>query len=102
MADREGIKQVVHQHFHEIERCYVDIIEARPGAEGKVVMSWEIQPDGQVANVALSEANHKIEGIGPCLVKAISAWRFPRLNSDEAAVTVNYPFFFSENGQFKP
>jgi hypothetical protein len=93
---------VVHQHFREVEKCYVDIIETRPGAEGKVVMSWDIQPDGRVANAALTEANRKIEGIGPCLAKAISEWRFPRLSPDEVVVSVNYPFFFSENGQFKP
>lgn len=99
-ADREGIKGVVRQRFHEVEACYLDAIEKRPGAEGKVVMSWEIQPDGRVASVRMSEAGAKIDVIGPCLTDKIRNWRFPKLTSGEVAVEVNYPFFFSENGDF--
>jgi hypothetical protein len=101
VADREGIKLVVHEHFGELEHCYLRAIDSRPGAEGKVVMSWEIQPDGRVANAHVQEASTKIETIGPCLVKKIGKWNFPKLSPEEVSVAVTYPFFFSENGDFK-
>jgi len=100
-ADRQGIKEVVGTHFHEVENCYLKAIEDRPGASGKVLVSWDIEPDGHVSKARVISAGAKIAGIGDCLITAITAWTFPRLSKEELTVTVNYPFYFSENGSYK-
>jgi hypothetical protein len=100
VADREGIKLVVREHFGELEHCYLHAIDARPGAEGKVVMSWDVQPDGRVANARVQESSKKMDVIGPCLISRIEKWNFPKLSEEEISVGVTYPFYFSENGNF--
>lgn len=100
-SDREQIRLVVRQNLDQVRECYLRAIEERPGAEGRIVMTWEIRPDGSVANVGVKESGPKIAVIGPCLTELIGKWRFPNLNSDEALVEVSYPFYFSENGRFE-
>lgn len=99
VTDREGIKRVIEQHRPEVVRCYHEAIEARPGAEGKVVMAWEIQPDGRTSAVTVKSTDQKIQHISLCLSRVIGAWTFPPLAKEEVTVNVSYPFFFSENGR---
>ena len=100
-TDREGIKRVIQSHHSELQACYERAIDERPGAEGKVVMSWVIEPDGRVSKIETKEAGAKIAMIAPCLSKAIAKWRFPKLAEGELQVDVSYPFFFSENGRLE-
>ena len=103
VADREGIKRVIHGHRQEVEACYEKAIEARPGAEGKVVISWDIGPDGHVvaSSVSTVKVDAKIAHISPCLESAVQGWSFPRLSEEELEVGVKFPFFFSENGRLE-
>ena len=100
-VDRDSIRSVVREHFGEVEKCYLKAIEERPGASGKVVVTWEINPEGAVVSKAIKEADPKITAIEPCLLTTIQGWSFPKLDKDSGTVSVNYPFFFSENGQFE-
>ncbi len=99
-TNRQVIAGVVRSHAKEIEACYLQAIEARPGAAGRVLMSWDVAPDGKVTDATVKEAAPKITVIGDCLVGQVKSWTFPRISADDASVTVNYPFYFSENGQF--
>lgn len=99
-ADREGIRQVIRRGLPSVSKCYERAIDERPGAEGKVVMNWDIGPDGRATNVTVKEAGPKIEMIGPCLANLIGSWKFPKPNKEELHVNVSYPFIFSENGRF--
>ena len=99
-ADREGIKQVVQPRLKDLRECYEMAIDAYPGAEGKVMADWDIAKDGSVANLKFSEFDKTLEGGRACLMERISSWRFPKPSSDEA-VSVKYPFIFSERASFK-
>lgn len=98
-ADREGIRKTIQQHFHELRDCYEKSIDERPGAEGKVVMEFDIGADGRAAVVRVKEAGPKIAHITPCVAERLKSWQFPMPPANEI-VTVAYPFYFSENGRF--
>jgi len=92
---RDEVRTVVHSHFRAISACYEEAIDARPGAMGKVMAEWDIEPDGSVRNVRLSEVDPSLEAIRPCLTKEIASWKFPQSTSkDESGV--KYPFIFDE------
>lgn len=92
---RTEVRTIVHSHFRAVSACYEEAIDARPGAMGKVMAEWDIEPDGSVQNVRLSEVDPSLEAIRPCLTKEIATWKFPQSTSkDESAV--KYPFIFDE------
>lgn len=97
-ADREGIRQVVRQRISELEPCYLEAIEKRPGAEGKIVLEWTLNFDGLVESIKVKEAGPKIEMASDCVMSVVKTWKFPPPESNEF-VTVQYPFIFSENGR---
>jgi hypothetical protein len=95
----ETIRLVIRSHFSAISGCYERAIDERPGAEGKLVLEWEINAGGEVENPRLAEAGEKIRMAAPCLLDLAKDWRFPRPAPDQGVVTVRYPFYFSENGR---
>jgi hypothetical protein len=99
-ADREGVREVVAKHMNQAEECYLGAIEKRPGAEGKVLLQWDIGADGRAENVKIVEINPKLVDISDCLTQRLRSWKFPIPNGHEI-VTIRYPLFFSENGKFQ-
>ena len=92
---RDEIRTVVRSHFRAVSACYGEAIDARPGAMGKAMAEWDIEPDGSVLNARLSAVDPSLEAIRPCLVREIGSWKFPPSSSkDESAV--KYPFIFDE------
>lgn len=94
-ADREAIRVVVHQHIRAVSACYEEAIDARPGAMGKVLAEWDLDPSGGVHAVRVSEVDPSLEAIKPCLSREIASWTFPSGLVRETA-TVKYPFMFDE------
>lgn len=98
---REEIRAVVRAHFKQISACYEEAIDARPGAMGRVMAEWDINPDGSVANAHLSDVDSSLEAIRPCLVREISSWKFAPSTSPDVS-SVKYPLIFDERKPLKP
>lgn len=96
-ADREGIRNVVKAHLREVGKCYENELEKVGLLEGKLVLSWEINGDGRAENVTVKQGGPKIDPVAPCVIDRLKTWQFPKPSNDEI-VTVDYPFYFSENG----
>jgi hypothetical protein len=99
IVDRDSIRKVVFSHVREVQKCYMDTIMRRPGAEGKVVAGWTILADGKAADAKILSEDKKLQGIDDCLTLEIGKWVFTKPASPRG-VDVTYPFFFSENGRF--
>ncbi|MES2855415.1 MAG: AgmX/PglI C-terminal domain-containing protein [Bdellovibrionota bacterium] len=99
VVDREIIRKVVFSNVQDVQKCYMQTIDRRPGAEGKLVAGWFIQPDGKTSEARIVSADKRLEGIDECILLEIGTWVFPRPPNKEG-VDVTYPFFFSENGRF--
>jgi hypothetical protein len=98
-VDRDTIRKVVYSNFRDIQKCYMDTIERRPGAEGKLVAGWAILPDGKTGEAKILSADRKLDGIDECILTEIGTWVFARPAGGQA-IDVTYPFYFSENGKF--
>ena len=99
-ADREGIRGVFQARMKELRNCYYETLDANPAAEGKVMINFDLGPDGKAQNTKVETVKGRrgIEAIGPCLTMRINSWQFPKPSADEPT-SVSYPLFFSENGR---
>ena len=100
-VDRDGIQAAMTSQIDSIRQCYDAWIQKNPDIEGKLVLGFTIEPDGEAPEEASvrgveikdgSTVDHVfLEG---CVVSAVDELRFeaPR---DGGVMTVNYPFMFS-------
>jgi hypothetical protein len=100
--NRQTIRQVVKSNIKDIERCYLETIDRRPGAEGKLVAAWIIMPDGSVADARIKSKDPRLEGIDECILQEVGSWKFAKNPNAEELDVEGYPFYFSENGSYRP
>lgn len=95
--DREIIERVIRQHRREIRSCYEQELQRNPALEGRIVVSFVIDPTGQVAraNVGTTTMNNKT--VEECISLRVRRWRFPEPKGG-GLVRVNYPFTFVAGG----
>jgi len=99
---RGPVKNTVTKHSKEILSCY-DAFLARAKAggdpalkkEGAVTLDWQVDGDGEVIAPAVVRADFTDKTFHACLVKTISAWRFPEPPFGEKRY-VEHTFRFSE------
>jgi len=94
--DRAAVSRVVRQHMSDIQRVYERALMRDPTAEGRIVLTWTIQPDGSVGSVSAQGAQGSL---GPELSSVVRRWRFPAPGG-AGPVRVSYPFLFRSTGDF--
>ncbi|MGZ3797344.1 MAG: AgmX/PglI C-terminal domain-containing protein [Pseudobdellovibrionaceae bacterium] len=91
--DLSVVRQVVHSHLQEVQKCYTDLIIEGMATKGKVTATWDIDDKGKVQNLAIKENTSKDPALEGCVTERVVNWTFP-----EAAVgktfPVSYPFQF--------
>lgn len=73
----ERIRAEIAAHRSEVESCYAASFARNPGHRGSVLVYFEIAPDGHVLRSNVVENTSGDEPVGPCLVAAVTAIRFP-------------------------
>ena len=91
--DREVIERVIRQHRREIVSCYETELQRNPGIEGRVTISFVIDPSGQVARSTIGNTTLNNSNVENCITLRVRRWRFPEPRGG-GIVTVNYPFTF--------
>jgi hypothetical protein len=90
--DRTAVQKTVQGHAAEIGKCYQQRLEQDPKLAGKVVMRWQVQADGSVANVTVGDGTTlEDHALHECMRARIAGWRFPRPENGGVA-TVTYPW----------
>jgi TonB family protein len=82
------VKATVGRYMGRVRFCSA----ANPDAKGLVALSFMVNPDGSVSNVAIARSTMGDEGIEQCLVRRVSVMRFPQFAG--AAKNVTFPFTF--------
>ncbi len=87
------ITAVIRRHLSQIRYCYERELVDHASLEGKIVISFSVDPDGAVfgAKVRSSTMSGGAE-VETCVVERISRMRFPA--GDRENVSVTYPFRF--------
>ncbi|GMU08783.1 AgmX/PglI C-terminal domain-containing protein [Corallococcus caeni] len=76
-----------------IQRCYEKELKRDPTLKGRVMVRFNLKPDGRAGNVEVDESTLRSEGVSSCIITTIRGWKFPFQPSDD--VPVSYPFIFS-------
>jgi TonB family protein len=76
-----------------IQRCYEKELKRDPTLKGRVLVRFNLKPDGRAGNVEVDESTLRSDGVSSCIITTIRGWKFPFQPSDD--VPVSYPFIFS-------
>jgi TonB family protein len=76
-----------------IQRCYENGLKRDPSLKGKVMVRFELTPQGRASNVEVEESTLRSDEVINCIKTTMRAWTFPFKPSDD--VPVSYPFIFS-------
>jgi len=97
-VDRGGIRKSITAHNRYIRDCYGKTLLTRGNEQlkGKVMMNFEIGPDGRAHNPQVDPNKSTIhdKNLNQCLIKGLKSWDFP-VHPDGKNITVNYPIRFN-------
>ncbi len=96
--DKELIRQVIQRNLGQIRYCYEKELQRKPDLAGKVVVRFEISPNGRVPNARVhSGSTLRDAAVGECITVRIRNWQFPSPKGG-GKVIVTYPFVFKPAG----
>ncbi len=89
--DKEAIRAVVRSRIADVRGCYNETLVNDPTAQGRLVVQFTIDPEGQVSAAAVTQNELPTDAVGRCVVEAVKRWAFPKPQGG-AIVDVTYPF----------
>jgi TonB family protein len=91
---KDDIKSVVKAHSAEVRACYETALAKSPELQGKITVSFNIEPSGQITSAAIQDSTLDHDGLERCVLSAVAGWQFsPRPGAEPLAVS--YPFTFN-------
>jgi TonB family protein len=88
------ITQVARAHQSRLRQCYQRGLRSNPDLAGRVVISFVINPFGEVQEADIRRSDLHDGGVESCLLDVIMGWRFP-FPDPAGEVYVNYPIDFT-------
>jgi hypothetical protein len=95
--DREIVRRVVRSHMHEVRFCYEKELAQHPDLWGRVMASFTISGNGQVAVSGIQSSTLNYPPVETCIAQAVRRWEFPRPEGG-GIVMVSYPFMLKAAG----
>lgn len=92
--DRDSIRRVIYVHVKQIRHCYQLALLKQPTLQGKVVLSFDINPMGQVEELGIRETTLQSPSLLDCVSESMRTWEFPRAPFASGNLRVIYPFVF--------
>lgn len=90
--DVDVLRRIGRAHYNAIRNCYRQALNTTPGAQGRLVVTFEITGEGKVEGPTISQKTIESERLEACVLEAVSSWKFPRPKG--GALTASYPFAF--------
>lgn len=88
---RDMVRRVIWVHLNEIRHCYQQELLMRPGLNGRLVVNFWIDPQGQVHDLQVGKSTFNLPSLDLCVAESMRRWEFPAQTS-ESVTQVNYPF----------
>ncbi|MBN8228316.1 AgmX/PglI C-terminal domain-containing protein [Corallococcus macrosporus] len=89
----KDLARFIQSRKASIQRCYENGLKRDPSLKGKVMVRFELTPQGRASNVEVEESTLRSDEVINCIKTTMRAWTFPFKPSDD--VPVSYPFIFS-------
>jgi hypothetical protein len=92
---RDDIKTIILTRRDEARACYDKALKDHPGIEGDLQITWTIDPDGNVTNLAVDEGQSQIHepSVGKCIMDVIAKIKFAASQKGYES-HAKYPFNF--------
>jgi TonB family protein len=90
--EAEEIQDVVRASFGSFRGCYEARLAQDPAAEGRIMLDFQIDPDGHVSNMKAVAESASIASMEACMADAAKNFVFP---AAAQSTTVKYPIMFS-------
>ena len=95
-VDRNALARYVKARLKAIQNCYEKELKRNPSLKGKVLVRFNIRPNGRTGDIEIEENTLGSDAVASCIRTVIRSWVFPFKPEDE--VPVAYPFVFSPAG----
>ncbi len=92
---KDVINEVVQRHRSEIRACYDAALQRNPGLRGKVVVAFNIAPNGIVQSASVKESTLGDTSLGNCIVARVKSWTFPKPEAPVVTEVSAYPFYLN-------
>jgi len=90
--DKELIRKVIRSHVGQVRYCYEAQLATQPDLAGRVSVTFQVGPSGQVAMARVASATMQSSSLEACLLSRVRTWLFPAQKGSGYLVT--YPFLF--------
>ena len=92
------ITRVIQEHRGESRACYDRGLKRQPTIEGRIIINFKIDPDGQVVETSQGMQDNQIteQGVVDCISEVIKKIRFPR-SAGGKTTRAYHVFEFSRN-----
>lgn len=87
---QEQILEVVKANIGRIKTCMAEQAQRDPSIKGKLVIGWDIQPNGKTKNVQIKTPQFKGTYIGTCISSVVSDFNFPKFSGPP--IPIEFPF----------
>ncbi|MCX7944590.1 MAG: zinc-ribbon domain-containing protein [Deltaproteobacteria bacterium] len=87
---QEQILEVVKANIGRIKVCMAEQAQRDPSVKGKLVIGWEIQPNGKTKNVQIKTPQFKGTYIGTCISSVVTDFNFPKFSGPP--IPIEFPF----------
>jgi hypothetical protein len=92
---KDVINEVVQRHRSDIRACYDAALQRNPGLRGKIVVAFNIAPNGIVQSASVKESTLGDSAIGNCIVARVKSWIFPKPEAPVVTEVSAYPFYLN-------
>ncbi|MFN9066320.1 MAG: AgmX/PglI C-terminal domain-containing protein, partial [Bdellovibrionales bacterium] len=93
--DRESVRRAIREYTQQIRTCYNNFLTiVRPkDSNGRVTLSWQIRPTGQVTLNSIKTNTFNDQKLGTCIKGIVDRIQFPKADNG-LPTNVVYPFVF--------
>jgi outer membrane biosynthesis protein TonB len=90
-TERQMIGETIRSQLTPLNDCYARRLERRPSLQGKLMLRFEIGPDGKVANPSANGIDDS--DLLTCVLERVAKWQFDKPAAG-AVLRVTYPVSF--------
>lgn len=86
------VRRVIWVHINQIKYCYQQALFKQPSLAGRLVMNFQISPQGQVLELSVRETTLQSPPLLGCISDSMRSWEFPPTPHYDGVIEINYPF----------
>lgn len=86
------VRRVIWVHINQIKYCYQQALFKQPSLSGRLVMNFQISPQGQVLELSVRETTLQAPPLLACISDSMRTWEFPPTPHYDGVLEINYPF----------